>query len=120
MTKDYNEVNEIQTQAKSAFNAEKGYRRTKEKASRESSEKAKEIDITTCAVHPLFGQEYCARQDLLDQMKTAKPKMTIFEIKQKKQKPNDQIKNAAAVMRNLKDKNDHIIQKYKGIVLDFE
>ena len=49
LVKDFREVNEIQTQTKSAFNAEKGYRRTKEKASRESLEKSKEIDITACA-----------------------------------------------------------------------
>lgn len=45
LVKDFREVNEIQTQTKSAFNAEKGYRRTKEKASRESLEK--EWDIVT-------------------------------------------------------------------------
>ena len=65
-------------------------------------------------MHPLFGREFCARQDILDQMKMAKPKMTIFEIKQKKQKNTSEISNAARVMRDLKSKNDHIIEKYKG------
>ena len=44
LVKDFREVNEIQTQTKSAFNAEKGYRRTKEKASRESLEKAQDTN----------------------------------------------------------------------------
>ena len=47
-------------------------------------------------------------------MKMAKPKMTIFEIKQKKQKNTSEISNAARVMRDLKSKNDHLIEKYKG------
>ena len=69
-------------------------------------------------MHPLFGNEYCARQDILDQMKMAKPKMTIFEIKQKKQKNTTEISNAAAVMRDLKSKNDHIIERYKGNIYE--
>ena len=40
--------------------------------------------------------------------------MTIFEIKEKKTKNSD-LSNAANVMRQLKSKNSHIIEKFKGI-----
>ena len=39
--------------------------------------------------------------------------MTIFEIKEKKTKNSD-LSNAANVMRQLKSKNSHIIEKFKG------
>ena len=62
IAKEIKENNEISTQYNSAQNAEKGYRRTKEKPSRESAEKAKEIDISSCAIHPLFGSEMAQKQ----------------------------------------------------------
>ena len=52
-------------------------------------------------------------KDILDHIKTIKPKMTIFEIKEKKTKNSD-LSNAANVMRQLKSKNSHIIEKFKG------
>ena len=33
-----------------------------EKASRESMEKSKEIDVASCAIHPLFGDAMSAKQ----------------------------------------------------------
>lgn len=42
--------------------------------------------------------------------------MTIFEIKEKKTKNSD-LSNAANVMRQLKSKNSHIIEKFKGILV---
>jgi len=112
IAKDMKEIGEIQSQYKTSQNAEKGYRRSREAASKESMEKAKEIDIATCAIHPLFGEDVASRQDILDHIKTIKPKMTIFEIKEKKTKNSD-LSNAANVMRQLKSKNSHIIEKFK-------
>lgn len=56
-------------------------------------------------------------KDILDHIKTIKPKMTIFEIKEKKTKNSD-LSNAANVMRQLKSKNSHIIEKFKGILIN--
>ena len=49
----------------------------------------------------------------MDHIKTIKPKLTIFEIKEKKTKNSD-LSNAANVMRQLKNQNSHIIEKFKG------
>ena len=62
IAKDMKEIGEIQSQYKTSQNAEKGYRRSREAASKESMEKAKEIDIATCAIHPLFGDDVASRQ----------------------------------------------------------
>ena len=62
IAKDMKEIGEIQSQYKTSQNAEKGYRRSREAASKESMEKAKEIDIATCAIHPLFGEDVASRQ----------------------------------------------------------
>ena len=66
IAKDMKEIGEIQSQYKTSQNAEKGYRRSREAASKESMEKAKEIDIATCAIHPLFGEDVASRQVSLD------------------------------------------------------
>ena len=49
----------------------------------------------------------------MDHIKNIKPKLTIFEIKEKKTK-NSELSNAANVMRQLKSQNSHIIEKFKG------
>ena len=55
--RDIKESHDIELQMKSASNGDKGYRRTREKPSIESANKAREIDIATCGVHPIFGKE---------------------------------------------------------------
>lgn len=72
---------DIQSQIKSAENGYKGFRRHKEKPSSESCTKFKEIDMMTCAVHPIFGDGAAARQSILDKIATLKPKQTIFEYR---------------------------------------
>ena len=57
LQKDMKASVDIAQQHKSAENGFKGYRRTREKPSLESTNKAREIDITACGVHPLFGTE---------------------------------------------------------------
>lgn len=57
LQRDIRESNDIEQQWKSANNGEKGYRRTREKAATESITRAREIDVSACAVHPLFGSE---------------------------------------------------------------
>ena len=57
LQKDIKESVDIAQQYKSAQNGDKGYRRTREKPSAESVTRAREIDITACAVHPVFGTE---------------------------------------------------------------
>ena len=65
ISKHIKECNEIATQYRSSQNAEKGYRRTKEKPSKESAEKAKEVDLQTCAIHPIFGADMAEKQVIL-------------------------------------------------------
>lgn len=55
--RDVKESHDIELQMKSAANGDKGYRRTREKPSLESANKARDIDIATCGVHPIFGAE---------------------------------------------------------------
>ena len=56
-----------------------------------------------------------AHQSILDKMATLKPKMTIFEIKMKKQKVNTtETSNAAEVMRQMRQSNIDRIENFKN------
>lgn len=55
--RDVKESHDIELQYKSASNGERGYRRTREKPSQESSNKFKDINMASCGIHPLFGRE---------------------------------------------------------------
>lgn len=57
LKRDEAQYHDIALQMKSAANGEKGYRRTREKPSQESANKARDIEIASCAVHPIFGAE---------------------------------------------------------------
>jgi len=113
--RDINESCDIAAQTKSAENGEKGYRRTREKPSQESINKAREIEILSCGVHPIFGTELAAQQSILDKMASLKPKMTIFEIRQKKCKNvTSEAVNAANIMRNMRELNCDRIEQFKA------
>ena len=73
--------------------------------------------VQVWAFRPFADQNLTGFKDILDHIKTIKPKMTIFEIKEKKTKNSD-LSNAANVMRQLKSKNSHIIEKFKGILIN--
>jgi len=101
-------VDLIHTQSQSA-NAYKQYLKSRPGASNESVKRCRELKATEIAPHPIFHEDKTdqekAREDFLSQMKSFKPKSTIFEIGN-----TSKNKDKIDIMNKKRDKHESVIE----------